>query len=258
MKTQDPPTRRSENLPKVLGQVQCSHCGYAKASEIRDQDFVVMKCPKCGYAQKYAKLQWALQSSWLDYITRTAYLRDQYLQSILARRESAARLKCDAKEADRIAKLRDFWNYRDKGALGRTELGRLSLNLVRLLAARDLYNEQAEAELARVLLDAVRDTEYGFELAIARAKKFCAKNDLRSLLAFLGVLRELHPRKIPPAPPEELMEDFAPGTYRTLLQAKDRDDSSRAESIKRNWRKVLQETKAFPKKKRGRPRKGTD
>lgn len=82
------------------------------------------------------------------------------------------------------------------------------------------------------------------------------EGDLRADLTFVGVLWQLFDKK--PPKPQELMKAFAPHIHATLLEALKEGDEKRVKNIERNWRKLLNETQVLPKKKHGRPRKGTD
>jgi hypothetical protein len=207
-------------------------------------------------------------------VLRSAYLRDLLLQLLLEIREFAARRRGDDAEANRIAKLRDFWNLADKGPhLARTKAGREALALLRQLYVYTTLTPlrtpslraKQEAELSKPLLDAAKSEQDDFELAVARAKKLRAKRaparlteegDLRADLTFVGVFWQLLDKK--PPKPQELMKALAPHIHATLLKALKKGDEKHAKNIERNWRKLLNETQVLAKKKHGRPRKGTD
>jgi hypothetical protein len=207
-------------------------------------------------------------------VLRSAYLRDLLLQLLLEIREFATRRRGEDEEANRFAKLRDFWNLADKGPhLARTKAGREALALLRQLYVYTTLTPlrtpslraKQEAELSKPLLDAAKSEQDDFELAVARAKKLRAKRsparlteegDLRADLTFVGVLWQLFDKK--PPKPQELMKAFAPHIHATLLDALKEGDEKRVKNIERNWRKLLNETQVLPKKKHGRPRKGTD
>jgi hypothetical protein len=207
-------------------------------------------------------------------VLRSAYLRDLLLQLLLEIREFAARRRGDDEKANRFAKLREVWSLADKGRhLARTSAGREALTLLRQLYVYTTFTPlrteslraKQEAELSKPLLDAAKSEQDDFELAFARAKKLRAKRrpatlteegDLRADLTFFGVFCQLFDKK--PPKPQELMKAFAPHIYATLLDALKEGDEKRVKNIERNWRKLLNETQILRKKKRGRPRKGTD
>jgi hypothetical protein len=206
-------------------------------------------------------------------LLQDAYYRDVFLQTLLVWNQWSALREGNEKEAEQIAKLRDFWNHADKGSLARTRVGREVLTLARRLHVYEVVlpaipgkrRAKYEAELSRSLLNAAKQQGAEFELAFIEAKKFRAKRtparmteegNLRADLSALGVLDQLF-RARPPAL-QEVMEVFDPVRHALLSRALKNGDLRRAKNLERNFRKLLVETKVLPeRKKRGRPRKGT-
>ena len=230
---------------------------------------------KRGYARWMSKLLQNRDCSLL--ICGTAYYRDLIMQlSLTVLRATAGHPELAA----HIEKLRDFWERVDKGDLARGEPERQALIFLRKL---DLLkkctpppNEKQctteQAELSKFLLDACKNEQCDFELALAKAKRFRAtkEGNLRAQLFFWGVIASLFGERFPDS--ETLMKNFDPARYATLQDAlkRGKKGEERARNIKRNWRKFLDKSLIMrltavdgsirpvalrTEKKSGRPRK---
>ena len=204
----------------------------------------------------------------------SAYFRDMILGSLLNIRQVIALGRGDRNEADRVAKLGNFWDRSDKGRLASKRVEREALILLRRLYMHEMFparnhkqREQEEAELSRSLLDAAKNAECQFELALAKAKQFRRKRgaariteegSLRADLAWCGVTGQLIGETFPDS--DTMMELFDPFRHAALakLKASKKElDRTNADNIERNWRKLLDECHVTPRrrKKTGRPRK---
>jgi hypothetical protein len=200
----------------------------------------------------------------------TAQGRDFVMELVLELKLSITR---DPDEKLRIQKLRDFWDDVDKGVLASKKAEREALALLRQLHAREMFpgttrKQRAayEAELSRPLLDAAKNPECEFELALAKAKKFRTKRqtsrfteegNLRADLAYFGILGQLQDKTFPDS--LTIMEKFDPNRrarLATLRASKKELDKKNAKNLERNWRKLLDECRVTPRRLRKRgPRK---
>jgi hypothetical protein len=200
----------------------------------------------------------------------TAHGRNFLVQLVL---EVKLSITGDRDEKLRIQKLRDFWDHLDKGALASNKAESEALDLLRQLHAREMFpgttrKQRAayEAELSRPLIDAAKNPECEFELALAKAKKFRARrhtsrfteeSDLRADLAYFGILGQLEGKEFPDS--LTIMEKFDPDRHArlaTLRASKKELDQTNAKNLERNWRKLLDECRVTPRRERKRgPRK---
>jgi hypothetical protein len=201
----------------------------------------------------------------------TAQGRDVFMELLLELQLSITHREGDRDEELRIQKLRDFWDDVDKGVLASKKAEREALTLLRKLHVHEMFpgthKQRAayEAELSRPLLDAAKNPECAFELALAKAKKFRAKRqtsrfteegDLRADLACFGILGQLLGETFPDS--LTIMEKFDPNRRAWLarLRASKKElDQKNAKNLERNWRKLLDQCHVKPRKqrKRGRP-----
>jgi hypothetical protein len=215
---------------------------------------------ECGYDRHLLKL---IQNPGnLQFFYGTAYGRDLLLQMLFAIRRFVAG---DQEIAAYIAQLRDFWEHADKGDFARSGPARKALIFLRKLHVCGLAQDtKQQDELSKFLLDAVKNSQGDFELALAKAKQFRAKRgwqafstevgDLRANLVFYGFLQKFSPEDFR-EDSEALMEKFDPGRYATLQAALKREEKDRAHNIKRKWRGVLRECMVrWERRRGGRPK----
>jgi hypothetical protein len=230
---------------------------------------------ECGYVEWLMRI--LQKPGFGPLLIGTAYYRDLILQMLFTIRRFIANRCANNEIAAHVEKLRHLWERVDKGELAQSSPERQALIFLRKLhllekvapAPSEKERTEQEAELSKLLLDAVKNEQCDFELALAKAKRFRAKRlsapridegDLRADLVFFGLLGSYFDNRLDD---ETLMKEFDPGRYATLQAALKRgviDGAARqvANNIKRNWRKLLDEC-GVPRKRRrsGRPRMGT-
>lgn len=191
----------------------------------------------------------------------TAYFRDVVVQTLFTIRRFTANQCGNDERAGYIAKLRDFWEHVDKGDLAQSGPEREALIFLRRLhlyekcapGRSEKQRTKEQAELSKFLLNAVKNEQCDFELALAKAKQFRSKRlsarridegDLRADLVFRDVLANFFGERLPDS--EKLMAAFDPARYATLQVAlkrgaRDKAAKEKADNIKRNWRKLLRQ-----------------
>jgi hypothetical protein len=197
-------------------------------------------------------------------LLRYAYFRDGLLQSFLNIWQFFALQLGDHSQADRVAKLRRFWERCDKGALASNGIEREALTLCRKLylyqmvqARTSKQRKQQEAELFKALLDAAKNPECLAKANQFRLKRraggFTEEGDLRADLSAIGVLGQLYGKTFPDS--DTLMEQFDPFRHTKLVGlrvSKKEFDQKNAKNLERNWRKLLDECQVTPRKQRKR------
>jgi hypothetical protein len=195
----------------------------------------------------------------------TAYGRNLTVQVVATFKRSVALQHRDRKEADRVARLMDFWNRADKGKMARGKFRPYALGLIRELYVHQKFPKKfprAEADLSTVLLTALGASPGNeFELALAEAKRFRAKrrgrltedSNLRADLTFIGVMGQLFGRTFPDS--DYLMQMYNPSLSSEIITLKNSTkelDKINVENLERNWRRLLDQCHVTPRKQRKR------